>query len=246
MDDEFAVICAGWCNCLAQQPDAQRLANALAAPYSETMKQGFPFAVAGQRIGLLGGSFDPAHDGHVRLTDEALKRFGIDRVWWLVTPGNPLKKHQPAPLEQRISQARELMDDPRVEVTGVEALLNTRKTVDTIAALQKHYPTVNFVWLMGSDNLVQFSQWERWREIAARVPIGVLSRPGSRLAARLSKAARVMSSARLPARRAGLLGASAAPAWVMVNMPMSTTSSSAIRAAQQRGAKMKDSPPENP
>ena len=202
------------------------------------MKQGFPFAVAGQRVGLLGGSFDPAHEGHVRLTEEALKRFGIDRVWWLVTPGNPLKAHQPAPLERRIAYARELMDDPRVEVTGVEALLGTRKTVDTIAALQKHYPTLHFVWLMGSDNLVQFSQWDRWREIAARVPIGVLSRPGTRLAARLSKAARVMASSRLPARRAGLLGSSRPPAWVMVDMPMSNASSSAIRATKQAASGM--------
>lgn len=196
------------------------------------MKQGFPFAVAGQRVGLLGGSFDPAHEGHVLLTEQALKRFGIDKVWWLVTPGNPLKEHQPAPLEERIAHARQLMDDPRVEVTGIEAELGTRKTVDTIAALQKVYPTLDFVWLMGSDNLVQFSQWERWREIADRVPIGVLSRPGSRLAARLSKAARVMASSRLPARRAGLLAASKPPAWVMVNMPMSDVSSSAIRAAR--------------
>ena len=176
------------------------------------MKQGFPFATAGQRVGLLGGSFDPAHEGHVLLTEEALKRFGLDRVWWLVTPGNPLKAHQPAPLAERIAHAQKLMDDPRVEVTGIEAELGTQKTVDTIAALQKHYPNLHFTWLMGSDNLVQFSRWERWREIAARVPIGVLSRPGTRLAARLSKAARVLASARLPERRASQLGSARPPA----------------------------------
>ncbi|HMQ40723.1 MAG TPA: nicotinate-nucleotide adenylyltransferase [Paracoccus sp. (in: a-proteobacteria)] len=200
------------------------------------MKQGFPFATAGQRVGLLGGSFDPAHEGHVLLTEEALKRFGLDRVWWLVTPGNPLKAHQPAPLAERIAHAQKLMDDPRVEVTGIEAELGTQKTVDTIAALQKHYPNLHFTWLMGSDNLVQFSRWERWREIAARVPIGVLSRPGTRLAARLSKAARVMASARLPERRASQLGSARPPAWVMVNMPMSSASSSAIRAARETAA----------
>ena len=200
------------------------------------MKQGFPFATAGQRVGLLGGSFDPAHEGHVLLTEEALKRFGLDRVWWLVTPGNPLKAHQPAPLAERIAHAQKLMDDPRVEVTGIEAELGTQKTVDTIAALQKHYPNLNFTWLMGSDNLVQFSRWERWREIAARVPIGVLSRPGTRLAARLSKAARVLASARLPERRASQLGSARPPAWVMVNMPMSSASSSAIRAARETAA----------
>lgn len=200
------------------------------------MKQGFPFATAGQRVGLLGGSFDPAHEGHVLLTEEALKRFGLDRVWWLVTPGNPLKAHQPAPLAERIAHAQKLMDDPRVEVTGIEAELGTQKTVDTIAALQKHYPNLHFTWLMGSDNLVQFSRWERWREIAARVPIGVLSRPGTRLAARLSKAARVLASARLPERRASQLGSARPPAWVMVNMPMSSASSSAIRAARETAA----------
>lgn len=197
------------------------------------MKQGFPFATAGQRVGLLGGSFDPAHEGHVLLTEEALKRFGLDRIWWLVTPGNPLKAHQPAPLAERIAHAQQLMHDPRVEVTGIEAQLGTQKTVDTIAALQKHYPNLRFTWLMGSDNLVQFSRWERWREIAARVPIGVLSRPGTRLSARLSKAARVMAPARLPERRASQLGSTMPPAWVMVNMPMSDASSSAIRAARE-------------
>lgn len=211
----------------------RRLAPADIPTYSEAMRTGFPIAVAGQRIGLLGGSFDPAHEGHVRLTQEALKRFGIDGVWWLVTPGNPLKRHQPAPLEQRIAYARQLMDDPRVQITGVEALLGTHKTADTIAALQNAYPRLHFVWLMGSDNLVQFSQWDRWREIAARVPIGVLSRPGTRLAARMSKAARIMAPARLPARQSRLLGSAKAPAWVMVDMPMSNASSSAIRAARR-------------
>lgn len=202
------------------------------------MKQGFPIAAPGQRIGLLGGSFDPAHEGHVRLTEEALKRFGLDRVWWLVTPGNPLKARQPAPLADRIAHARRIMDDPRVVVTGIEARLNTRLTVETIAELQALYPRVRFVWLMGSDNLVQFSQWERWQDIAARVPIGVLARPGTRLKARLSKAARIMARDRLPEDQSEGLGAAVPPAWVLVNMPMSNASSTAIRAARiarQRG-----------
>ncbi|MDO5641621.1 MAG: nicotinate-nucleotide adenylyltransferase [Paracoccus sp. (in: a-proteobacteria)] len=199
------------------------------------MRQGYPLAGPGQRIGLLGGSFDPAHEGHVLLTGQALKRFGLDRVWWLVTPGNPLKRHQPAPLGERIAQARALIRDPRVTVTGIEALLGTRRSIDTITALQKVYPQVRFTWLMGSDNLVQFSDWQRWQEIAARVPIGVLSRPGSRLAARFSRAARMMAGARLPETRAGLLGSADPPVWTMVNMPMSQASSSAIRAARDSG-----------
>ncbi|SDE25170.1 nicotinate-nucleotide adenylyltransferase [Paracoccus isoporae] len=196
------------------------------------MRQGFPIAAPGQRIGLLGGSFDPAHEGHVRLTEEALKRFGLDRVWWLVTPGNPLKSRQPAPLAERVAHASRVMDDPRVVVTGIEARLNTRLTVETIAALQRLYPQQRFVWLMGSDNLVQFGQWERWREIAARVPIGVLARPGTRLRARLSKAARIMARDRLPEDESERLGGAVPPAWVMVNMPMSNASSTAIRAAR--------------
>ncbi|MFD1795716.1 nicotinate-nucleotide adenylyltransferase [Paracoccus aurantiacus] len=205
------------------------------------MKNDLPVAPPGQRIGLLGGSFDPAHEGHVRLTEEALKRFGLDRVWWLVTPGNPLKAHGPAPLSERIDYARQLVDDPRVTVTGIEARLQTRMTVDTIAALQRLYPHVRFVWLMGSDNLVQFSRWDRWREIAARVPIGVLVRPGTRLRARLSKAARIMADDRLAESHASLLGRSTPPAWVMVNIPMSSASSTAIRAARKaRALKAKD------
>ncbi|WBU57517.1 nicotinate-nucleotide adenylyltransferase [Paracoccus sediminicola] len=196
------------------------------------MRHDTPIAAPGQRIGLLGGSFDPAHEGHVRLTEEALKRFGLDRVWWLVTPGNPLKSRQPAPLAERISYARRIMDDPRVVVSGIEARLGTQMTVDSIAALQDRYPLVRFTWLMGSDNLVQFSQWDRWQEIAARVPIGVLARPGTRLKARLSKAARIMAPHRLPETESSRLGNSAPPAWVMVNMPMSNASSTAIRAAR--------------
>ncbi|MBA4489774.1 nicotinate-nucleotide adenylyltransferase [Paracoccus sp. S1E-3] len=197
------------------------------------MRQAFPIATAGQRVGLLGGSFDPAHEGHVRLTEEALKRFGLDRVWWLVTPGNPLKAHGPAPLDERIAYAREIMDDPRVTVTGIEAALKTRKTVDTITALQARYPEVRFTWLMGSDNLVQLPHWDRWREIAARVPIGVLARPGSRLKARTSKAARIMAADRLPDSHARLLGSTPPPAWAMIDMPLSNASSTAIRAARK-------------
>lgn len=192
-----------------------------------------PMALPGMRIGLLGGSFDPAHEGHVHITDMALRRFGLDRVWWLVTPGNPLKAHGPAPLADRIAQAQALLDDPRVIVTGLEAQTGTVRTVDTISALQHRWPLVRFVWLMGSDNLVQFDRWERWREIAARVPIGVIARPGSRLPARLSRAAQALARYRLPEARAELLPMMTPPAWVLINVPMSALSSSAIRAARR-------------
>lgn len=162
----------------------------------------------------------------------ALQRFRLDRVWWLVSPGNPLKAHGPAPLADRIAAARRLADDPRIVVTGIEAQLGTRRTADTLAALQSAWPGVRFVWLMGSDNLVQFHRWDRWKEIAATVPIGVLARPGSRTAARHTKAAQVMAGARLPLSQAGTLALRKPPAWVLVNLPMSRASSTALRAGR--------------
>ncbi len=188
------------------------------------------------RVGLLGGSFDPPHEGHVMITEEAMRRFDLDRVWWLVSPGNPLKARQPAPLAERIRNGRALMLDPRVVVTGIEARLGTRMTADTIARLQQLYPGVRFVWLMGADNMVQFNQWDRWREIADRVPIGVMARPGSRLAARHSVAAQVLKRWRLPEHRVRELAISTPPAWVMINVPMSNLSSTALRARRTRKA----------
>jgi nicotinate-nucleotide adenylyltransferase len=185
----------------------------------------------GMRIGLLGGSFDPAHEGHVAITRAALRSFGLDRVWWLVSPGNPLKARSPAPLARRIAHARQMLSDPRVVVTDIEARLGTRKTVDVIRALRRQYPGVCFVWLMGSDNLVQFHHWDRWRQIADAVPIGVLARPGSRLASRHSVAAQALGDYRLPPSKAGLLARRKPPAWVQVNLPMSPQSSTALRRA---------------
>ncbi|KGJ06124.1 nicotinate-nucleotide adenylyltransferase [Paracoccus halophilus] len=182
------------------------------------------------KVGLLGGSFDPAHEGHVHITKMAMRRFGLDRIWWLVTPGNPLKAHGPAPLEDRIARARAMIHDPRVEITGLEARLGTRLTSDTIAALQQLYPHVRFVWLMGADNLVQFDRWENWREIAARVPIGVIARPGWRMRARNSRAAHIMWRARMPEADARQLADARTPAWVMINVKLSKQSSSEIRA----------------
>lgn len=184
------------------------------------------------RIGLLGGSFDPAHEGHVTITHAAMRAFRLDRVWWLVSPGNPLKVHGPAPIGQRIARARRMLTDPRIVVTDIEQRLGTRMTADTIAALRRAYPGVRFVWLMGSDNLEQFHRWNRWREIANAVPIGVLARPGSRLSARQSVAAQIMRPWRLPLAGAGSLALRKPPAWVQVNLPMSGQSSTALRLAE--------------
>lgn len=194
------------------------------------MRQGFPIATRGQRIGLLGGSFDPAHAGHAHITREALRRFGLDRIWWLVSPGNPLKAHGPAPMAERLARAKRVMPDPRVSLTGLEAELGTRYTAQTLARLGALYPGVRFVWLMGADNLVQFDRWENWREILHLVPVGVLARPGYRLAAAQARAARIFGPARLDAEFSHLLPLAKPPAWCFLQMPMSDLSSSAIRA----------------
>jgi len=189
-----------------------------------------PLAYAGQRIGLLGGSFDPAHGGHAHITREALKRFQLDAVWWLVSPGNPLKARGPAPLEARMAKAREVMDHPRVVVTDLEARLGTRYTAQTLRALQARNVGVQFVWLMGADNLAQFHRWQDWQWIMEHVPVGVMARPGDRISARRSMAAQRYFHAKLPGFAAGALGRSGVPQWCYVNLPLSDASSSAIRA----------------
>lgn len=192
------------------------------------MRAGFPVARKGMVIGLLGGSFDPAHGGHVHITREALKRMGLDRVWWLVSPGNPLKQRGPAPLGDRMARARAVMRDPRVTVSDIEARLGTRYTAETLKSLQAHYPGVRFVWLMGADNLVQFHRWERWEDILRMVPVGVLARPGWGVRARMSKAARIYGGDLVD--RGEVLRNKTAPAWCFVNLPMDGSSSTAIRA----------------
>ena len=194
------------------------------------MGPGFPHATPGLTVGLLGGSFDPPHKGHVHITKEALKAFGLDRVWWLVSPGNPLKSQGPAPLPQRIAAARRLVRDPRIEVTDVEARLGTRVTADTLAALCAIYPQVRFVWLMGADNLAQFHLWRDWHFIMDTVPVGVLARPGDRISARMSPAARLYKRYRISGQASQLLARAEAPAWCFVNVPLTDESSTAIRA----------------
>lgn len=194
------------------------------------MRAGFPVARPGMTVGLFGGSFDPPHAGHVHLTLQALARFGLDRVWWLVTPGNPLKREGPAPLDRRLAAARAIMRHPRVIVTDLETRLGTRYTAATLARLAALYPGVRFVWLMGSDNLAGLHRWEAWESIMRRVPVGVIARPGFTLRARLSPAARRFWAARLPAHASHRLGHAQAPAWCLIDVPLMPHSSTAIRA----------------
>ena len=198
------------------------------------MTEGWPIARAGRRIGLLGGSFDPPHAGHRHITLEALKRFQLDEVWWLVSPGNPLKTRGPAPLGDRMAAAKDLMDHPRVRVTDLEAKLGTRYTAATLDALQVRYLGVSFVWLMGADNLASFHRWDRWRTIFETVPLGILARPGDRISARMSPAARQFRSAKLRSRESGILAGCQAPAWCFVNVPMLPISSTALRAERAK------------
>ncbi len=192
--------------------------------------QGFPKARAGMRIGLLGGSFDPPHRGHVHITREAMKRFGLDRVWWLVSPGNPLKAEGPASLERRMAAARAVMDHPRVEITDIEARLGTRYTAATLSALLPRYPGVRFVWLMGADNLAGFHHWDRWDWIMRQVPVGVIARPGERTAARHAPAAARFERSRLRGAEARRLPGATPPAWCFLNIPMVKMSSTELRS----------------
>jgi len=185
----------------------------------------------GMTVGLLGGSFDPPHAGHVHITLEALKRFNLDRVWWLVSPGNPLKERGPAAIARRMQAAEQLMQHPRVTISDFEARAGTRYTAETILKLKASYPGVRFVWLMGADNLAQFHRWKDWRLIMDTVPVGVLARPGDRIAARTAKAADVYRAYQIKGRASQTLARTPAPAWCFSNVPMTNLSSTQIRAA---------------
>jgi nicotinate-nucleotide adenylyltransferase len=191
-------------------------------------RSGLPVAYPGMVVGLLGGSFDPAHEGHAHIPREALKRLGLDRVWWLVSPGNPLKARGPAPMAARMRAARAVMAHPRVVVTDIEARIGTRYTAGTLERLQALYPGVRFVWLMGADNLAGFHRWQRWEEIAARVPIAVFARPGAGARALSGKAARRLGRWRLAAPPG--LARARPPAWAFLQVPMRDISSTRLRA----------------
>ncbi len=178
-------------------------------------------------IGLFGGSFDPAHHGHVHVTRHALRALGLDQVWWLVSPGNPLKAAGPAPMAQRVARAQALMRHPRVHVTALESALGTRYSADTLAQMQRLYPGRRFVWIMGADNLANFHHWENWRAILASLPVAVIARPGQVRAALASVAARSHARARVCPRR---LARASAPAWSFLMLPMRNISSSQLRA----------------
>ena len=186
----------------------------------------------GMRIGLLGGSFNPPHAAHLLISLRALKRLWLDAVWWLVTPGNPLKDNRRLPpIAERAALARAMAAHPRIVVTTFEAEAGLVYTVDTIAYLRMRAPQIRFVWLMGADNLVSFHRWRGWREIARMVPIAVFDRPGATLKALDSPAAQALARFRVDEAQVQALFRNSPPCWTLLHGPRSTLSSTALRQA---------------
>ncbi len=192
-----------------------------------------PVAAAGAKIGLFGGSFNPPHAGHVLVAELALERLGLDQLWWMVTPGNPLKDvSELEPLSRRIALSEDLISDKRIHVTAFEASYQVRYTADTLALVRQHNPDKHLVWVMGADNLMNFHHWQEWDEIARTYPIAVINRPGSNMAAEDSVMAQQFSAARLPEADAAKLATQQAPAWVFIHGPQSELSSTQLREQQ--------------
>jgi nicotinate-nucleotide adenylyltransferase len=195
-----------------------------------------PPAGRGQRIGVMGGSFNPPHEGHRVVAATAHRRLALDRLWWVVTPANPLKPQAGSPDQAaRIAASHAFAPGPRVTVTGFEAELGTPYTAVTLAFLVRRYPTARLVWVMGADNLATFHRWRRWRDIARMVPIAVVDRPSWRLKALASPAARALARARIPESRAATLVRRRAPCWVMLTTRLSPASSTALRRRPAAG-----------
>ena len=189
-----------------------------------------PFHTPGMRIGLLGGSFNPPHAAHRQISRFAMQRLQLDRVWWLVTPGNPLKDTNALrDLVQRADAAQKLADDPRIDVSCLESVIGTRYTVDTITYLRRRCSGLRLVWIMGADNLAQFHHWENWRRIAQQVPIAVIDRPPQGFRALAAPAAKALQRYRIAERRAAMLADHPAPAWVFLTGMKSALSSTGLR-----------------
>ena len=184
-------------------------------------------------VGLFGGSFNPPHKGHALVSELAIKRLGLDQLWWIVTPGNPLKSATDLrPLAERIALSEEIAGDPRIKVTAFEAAHDVRFTADTLAIVRRYNPAIRFVWIMGADNLRSFHKWQNWRDIALTFPIAVVDRPGATLSYLSSKMAKTFDYARVDETDAPLLSGLPAPAWTFLHGPRSPLSSTAIRNAE--------------
>ena len=212
------------------EPPARTLVKSVTKP-----RVVLPAHPAGLRIGLFGGTFNPPHEAHRAVSLLAMKKLRLDRIWWLVTPGNPLKDVRALPsLDQRIEAARALADHPRIDVTGFESVIGTKYSRDTIAWLLTEAPGVHFVWIMGADNLKDFHRWKNWRDIFAMLPIAVVDRGGLSLKAGSGPAAISFARARIPENRAISLPTLRPPAWVYLHGIKSSLSSTRIRAEKER------------
>lgn len=195
-----------------------------------SVSQAIPLYTNGMRIGLLGGSFNPPHVAHRAISLFAIKRLKLDRVWWLVTPGNPLKDQDGLrDLNERTAAARRMANDPRIDVSCLESVIGTRYTVDTISYLRRRASGLRFVWIMGADNLAQFHRWQNWRRIASEVPIAVIDRPPQSFRALAAPAAQALARYRLPENQAGRLADQRAPAWVFLTGMKLNLSSTGLR-----------------
>jgi nicotinate-nucleotide adenylyltransferase len=193
-------------------------------------------AAGGRRVGLLGGSFNPAHGGHLHISRLALRRLGLDEVWWLVSPQNPLKPRAGMmPFSERLAQAGAVAAaERRIRVTDIEARLGTTFTTDTLAALRRRFPHARFVWMMGGDNLAQLPYWQRWQDIFRTVPVAVFDRPRTAAKALAGIAARHFARARLPAGMARRLADMPPPAWMFFHTRLDPRSATSIRAERLR------------
>lgn len=193
-----------------------------------------PYAEVGQRVALFGGSFNPPHRGHRHVALAGLGRLGVSQVWWLVSPGNPLKScDELAPLAKRVAWAEAYAEHPRMIVTAFEAAIGTRHTADVITFLRRRFPAVKFAWLMGADNLSIMHRWHKWRDIMRQVPVAVVDRPGASMSVMSSPAARAFASARLPESQARSLVDASAPAWTFLHVPLDPTSSTLLRTPRR-------------
>jgi nicotinate-nucleotide adenylyltransferase len=189
-----------------------------------------PHAPPGMTVGLFGGSFNPPHAGHALVAEIAIRRLRLDRLWWIVSPGNPLKDaSELLPLAERIRRCEAIMRHPRARVTAFEAAYHLRYTADTLALVKARNPGVRFVWIMGADNLAGFHRWQRWRQIALMMPIAIIDRPGSTLAYLSSRMAQAFGHARHGEQEAPRLAGLRPPAWTFIHGPRSSLSSTALR-----------------
>ncbi|MCA1299815.1 nicotinate-nucleotide adenylyltransferase [Stappia indica] len=205
------------------------MTGSLDLPWSDPRLR-IPHAEPGNRIGLFGGSFNPPHSGHRLVAEVALKRLGLNQVWWMVTPGNPLKDHANlAPLSERLDHVARFADHPAMRVTALEARFPTSYSARTIDRLIRLRPRLSFVWIMGADNLAGFHRWQDWRDIMQRLPVAIVDRPGATLSPLSAPAAHAFAAARVDEACAASLASRPPPAWTFLHTPLDSTSSTALR-----------------